>query len=82
MSHLKYVLSLPTLKKVKKFRYTKAILMLIEGSRPWYSGVDLKVFRYMFANVSKEPAASGVPRGVWGFNPPSPRNSEGPPKSC
>jgi len=26
--------------------------------------------------------SSGVPRGVWGFKPPSPRNSEGPPKSC
>jgi len=36
--------------------------MLIEGSR--YSGVDLKVFRDMFTDVSKGPAASGVPRGV------------------
>jgi len=55
--------------------------MLIEGSRSWYSGVELKVFRYMFTDVSKGPAASGVPTGVWGVQTP-PRNSEGPPKSC
>ena len=51
MSHLKYVFSLPTLKKAKKLRYTKTILMVIEGSRSWYSGVDLKVFRYMFTHM-------------------------------
>jgi hypothetical protein len=31
--------------------------MVTEGSRSWYSGVDLKVFRYMFTDVSKIPAA-------------------------
>ena len=25
---------------------------------------------------------SGLPREGWGFNPPPPRNPEGPPKSC
>jgi hypothetical protein len=57
MSHLKYVFSLLTLKKAKMFRYTKTILMVIGSSRSWYSGVDLKVFRYMFTDVSKGPAA-------------------------
>jgi len=31
--------------------------MVIESSRSWYSGVDLKVFRHMFTDASKGPAA-------------------------
>jgi hypothetical protein len=57
MSHLKYVFSLPTLKEAKKFIYTETILMVIERSRSWYSGADLKIFRYMFTDVSKVLAA-------------------------